>query len=128
MQYKKIELIKNNQKIISKLLEKGKAKEKYVDTITTGNSSFIAYNKENEIKICLGNIPPGEKIELKTYFFSHIITKDFSYQTTFPVKFPNFVMTEQESKENSIIIKDLNIMNMKIWKFMEKYLLILILK
>ena len=95
----KFEMIKNNQKIISKLLEKEKAKEKYVDTITQGNSSFLSYEEENEIKIYLGNIPPGEEVELKTFFFSPIISKDFSYQATFPIKFPNFVMTQQESKE-----------------------------
>ena len=64
----KFEMIKNNQKIISKLLEKEKAKEKYVDTITQGNSSFLSYEEENEIKIYLGNIPPGEDVELKTFF------------------------------------------------------------
>ena len=35
-------MIKNNQKIVSKLLEKEKAKEKYNDTITVGNLDIIS--------------------------------------------------------------------------------------
>ena len=95
----KFEMIKNNQKIVSKLLEKEKAKEKYVDAITMGNSGFLSYNDDNEVKTYLGNIPPGEEIELKTFFFSHIINRDLSYQATFPVIFPNFIMNDPNSKE-----------------------------
>ena len=51
----RFEMIKNNKKIVSKLLEKEKAKEKYNDTITTGNYGFISYNEGHENKICLGN-------------------------------------------------------------------------
>ena len=93
----KFEMIKNNQKIISKLLEKEKAKEKYNDTITTGNFGFISYNEENENKICLGNISPKEEIELKTFYFGHIITKDLSYQACFPVVFPNFIIGDPDN-------------------------------
>ena len=37
----RFELIKGNKKIISKLLEKEKAKEKYNDTISTGNTGLF---------------------------------------------------------------------------------------
>ena len=90
----KFEMIKNNQKVVSKLLEKERAEIKYNDTITTGYYSFISYTKKNETRICLGNIPAGEEVELKTYFFSHIMNKDLSYQAIFPVIFPNFVMID----------------------------------
>jgi hypothetical protein len=53
----RFEVIKKDQKIISQLLEKEKAKEKYNDTISTGNSSLISYNENNTTKICLGNLP-----------------------------------------------------------------------
>ena len=92
----KFEMIKNNQKIVSKLLEKEKAKEKYNDTITAGNFGFISYNEEQESIICLGNILPNEEIELKTFYFGHIITKDLSYQACFPVVFPKFVMGDPD--------------------------------
>ena len=44
----KFEMTKGDQKIISKLLEKEKAKEKYNDSIAKGDYGFISYNKENE--------------------------------------------------------------------------------
>ena len=96
----RFEMIKKGQKIISKLLEKEKAKEKYNDTIATGNSSLVSYHDNNETKICLGNISTGEEIELKTYYFGHIVCKDLSYQAKFPVKFPQFLLENIETGEN----------------------------
>ena len=96
----RFEMIKKGQKIISKLLEKEKAKEKYNDTIATGNSSLVSYHDNNETKICLGNISTGEEIELKTYYFGHIVCKDLSYQAKFPVKFPQFLLENIKTGEN----------------------------
>ena len=96
----RFEVIKNNQRIISKLLEKGKAEEKYNDTISTGNSSFLSYISYNLTKVCLGNISPGEEIELKTFFFGHVISKDISYQATFPVIFPDFILEDPKAKQS----------------------------
>ena len=96
----RFEVIKKDQKIISQLLEKEKAKEKYNDTISTGNSSLISYNENDTTKICLGNLPSGEEIELKTYFFGHIICKDLSYQAKFPVIFPSFLIQGSKSEGN----------------------------
>ena len=96
----KFEMIKNNKKIVSRLLEKEKAKEKYSDTITTGDSSFISYNQETETEICLGNVAPGDEIELKTYFFGHIKNKDLSYQARFPIIFPEFSLNDPNKGEN----------------------------
>ena len=93
----KFEMTMGNQKIISKLIEKSKAKEKYTDTISSGNSGLISYSSREETTICLGNIPPQEEVELKTYFFGHIISKDYSYQATFPVIFPGFILDDPKS-------------------------------
>ena len=95
----KFEMIKNNKKIVSKLLEKEKAKEKYSDTISTGDSSLISYNTNFDTKICLGNISSGEEVELKLYYFGHIINKDLSYQANFPIKFPYFILEDPKSKK-----------------------------
>ena len=95
----KFEMIMKNQKVISKLIEKEKAKEKYTDTIATGNYGFISYNSNEETTICLGNIPPYEEIKLKSYFFGHIISKDYSYQASFPTIFPGFILCDPEGKE-----------------------------
>ena len=108
----RFEMIKNNKKVVSKLLEKEKAKEKYNDTITTGNYGFISYNEEHENKICLGNIQPNEEIELTTFYFGHIINKDLSYQASFPVIFPNFIMGDPNSKEEQKNILKIK----KVWK------------
>ena len=65
----KFEMTLNNRKVISKILEKEKAKEKYNDSISTGNESLVSYINDDgkNIKICLGNIPPNQEVELKTY-------------------------------------------------------------
>ena len=63
----RFEMTLNNQKVISRILEKEKAKEKYNDSITTGNYSFVSFNDDNKnTTICLGNIPPFQEVELKT--------------------------------------------------------------
>ena len=95
----RFELIKENQKIISKILEKEKAKEKYSDTITQGDSGFVSYTLDDETKICLGNVSPNEEIELKTFYFGHITIKDLSLQAKFPVIFPKFVLEDPSFKE-----------------------------
>ena len=95
----RFEVIKKDEKIISKLLEKEKAKEKYTDSIASGNYSIVSFNSDNDTKICLGNLPSGEEIELKTYFFGHIISKDLSYQAKFPVIFPNFILENSKTGE-----------------------------
>ena len=98
----RFEVIKNGQKIISKILEKEKAKEKYNDTIATGNSSIVSYQEDNETKICLGNLDSNEEIELKTYFFGPILCKDLSYQAKFPVIFPNFLLENAKTGESIV--------------------------
>ena len=112
----RFELIKNNQKIISKILEKEKAKEKYSDTISTGNKGFLSYNLDDETKISIGNVSPNEEIEMKTFYFGHITVKDLSLQAKFPVIFPSFVLETPSLKKN---IKNIN---MKILQLKEKYI------
>ena len=58
------------------------------------------HNKENQEEICLGNLAPGEEIELKTNYFGHITNKDFSYQAIFPTIFPNFIIEGPNLKED----------------------------
>ena len=105
----RFELIKDNKKIISKILEKEKAKEKYCDTITKGDSAFLSYSLDDETKICLGNVSPNEEIELKTFYFGHITIKDLSLQAKFPVIFPKFVMEDPSFNERYIYYQYENI-------------------
>ena len=95
----RFEMTMKNQKVVSKLIENEKAKEKYTDTIASGNYGFFSYSSKEETTICLGNIPPNEEICLKTYFFGHVISKDYSYQASFPVIFPGFILSDSQNKE-----------------------------
>ena len=96
----KFEMTMRDQKVISKLIEKSKAEEKYTDAIATGKYGFLSYSSREETTICLGNIPPNEEITLKTYFFGHIISKDYSYQASFPVIFPGFILGDPNNVES----------------------------
>ena len=96
----KFEMTKRDQKVISKLIEKRKAKEKYTDSIASGNYGLLSYSSKEETTIFLGNIPPNEEITLKTYFFGHIISKDYSYQASFPVIFPGFILGDPNNNES----------------------------
>ena len=95
----RFEMTMKDKRVISKLLENGKAKEKYTDTIATGNYGFISHSSKTETTICLGNIPPNEEIVLKSYYFGHIMNKDYSYQASFPVIFPGFILNDPNNKE-----------------------------
>ena len=100
--------------IVSKILESEKAKEKYNDTIATGNAGLLSYNRDKETTICLGNIPSKKEIELKTYYFGNLICNDLSYQAIFPTIFPNFIIQDiknEKSPVNYNIVKQIVIGN-----------------
>ena len=95
----RFEMTMKNQKVVSKLIENEKAKEKYTDAIVEGNFGFLSYSSEEETTICLGNIPPNEEISLKTFFFGQVIPKDYSYQASFPVIFPGFILSDPKNED-----------------------------
>ena len=71
----RFEMTMNDKKVISKLIEKEKAKEKYTDTIASGNYGFVSFSSKQETSIFLGNIPPNEEITLKSYFLVTLLQK-----------------------------------------------------
>ena len=101
----KFEMTMKDKKVVSKLIENSKAKEKYTDAIASGNCGFLSYGSPEETIIFLGNIPPNEEITLKTFFFGHIISKDYSYQASFPVIFPGFIFGEKEDEMEKYVYK-----------------------
>ena len=101
----RFEMSLDNKKVVSRILEKEKAKEKYSDSITTGNYNFISYNEDNKSTVSLGNIPPNKEIELKTYYIGNLICNDLSYETTIPVIFPKFII---EDPKNEILPQNEN--------------------
>ena len=60
IQFSKFTVLMNDQTIISKVLEKEKAEEKYVDAIAKGNTGIISsYNDEKtNYSINIGNLNP----------------------------------------------------------------------
>ena len=94
----RFEMTLDKKKVVSKILEKEKAKNKYSDAIASGNMGLVSYEKNKEINVSLGNIPIGKTIEFKVFYFGKIIYMDCSYKASFPTIFPKFVINEQESK------------------------------
>ena len=56
-------------------------------------------NIQGEIEKAISEIT-GEEIELKTYFFGHIVFQDLSYQAKFPLIFPKFFLENPKNGEN----------------------------
>ena len=84
----RFEMTLDKKKVVSKILEKEKAKNKYSDAIASGNMGLVSYEKNKEINVCLGNIPIGKTIEFKVFYFGKIIYMDCSYKANFPTIFP----------------------------------------
>jgi len=95
----KFEMTLDKKKIISKIVEKEKGKEKYNDTISTGNYGFLSFNEDNKNTVCLGNIPSQKEIELKTYYIGNLVCNDWSYLATILVIFPQFIIEDPKNKK-----------------------------
>ena len=94
IQLNKFVVSKDNEKVISKVMDKEKAVEKYSDTIASGNTGIISeYKKEqNQLyyDVNIGNILPNEKIELISYFYQLISSDDMSYEYCLLQNLPAF--------------------------------------
>ena len=66
--------------VISKVMPKEKAKEKYNDSIASGNVVFYSSYEENQnsYSVNIGNIKPKQKIKLNTIFIQMIGTNDMN--------------------------------------------------
>ena len=88
----------NNKKIVSKVLSKEKANEKYSDAIAQGNTAIKTNYSESfkSYNINIGNLGPKESICLKTYYNQSISSYDMSYQYIIMKDFPSFVFENKE--------------------------------
>ena len=77
----KFQIKLNGKIILSKILNKEKAEQKYDDSIASGNSGFISRysNRGNSFEINIGNVLPNEKIELLTEYYQIITSEDLSF-------------------------------------------------
>ena len=103
VQFSKFTLEMNNKTVISKVIEKEKAKEKYSDAIASGNVGALSSEKDNFIKVNIGNIPSKSIAKLTSEFIQFINTEDMSYCYTCMKNFPNF--SDQKGKFQKIQIK-----------------------
>lgn len=71
-------------KIKSKVIKKSKAEEKYTDAIAQGNAAvFTELDKEGNIIVHMGNIPPKEKLIFISEFIQPMVPlKDYKYYLT----------------------------------------------
>ena len=103
------------KKIVSKIMPKEKAEEKYSDAIAKGNTGIKGQYSEDMKSYCvnIGNINSNEKITLKTIYNQPITSYDMSYEYIIMNNFPSFNYNskkEKEAKENTIeIIYNINI-------------------
>ena len=82
----------DEKNIISKVMSKEKAEEKYVDTIASGNVGFkSSYEDENKsYSVNIGNLAPKKQVKLQTNFIQMIDNKDLSYEFNIIENYPAF--------------------------------------
>ena len=108
---KKINLIKfevsiDDTTIISKILPKDKAEEKYNDAIASGDVGFISrYNNDcNSYSVNIGNIKPKQQVKLKSFFIEIVSSKDLSFAFNIMENYPVFYyQTFDKDSINKII-------------------------
>jgi len=97
----KFEITIKNKTIISKILSKEKAEEKYSDAIAQGNTAIISnYSKSfKSYNVNIGNLAPKESLCLKTIYNQPILSYDMSYQYIIMKDFPSFVIDNKDEDE-----------------------------
>ena len=104
---KEINLLKfvitmGEQIVVSKVLPKEVAKEKYENSIYSGDTGFISkYDEEmSNYEVNIGNIEAKQKIKLRTYFIQNIGSQDMSYEFVIMEKYPTFHYKELNQNKN----------------------------
>ena len=99
--------------MISKVMPKEKAEEKYNDSIASGNIGFYSSYQDDQksYSINVGNIKPNQKIILNTVFIQMIGTQDMSYEYDIMEKYPTFHYKElnKDKPRNKTINADIEI-------------------
>ena len=90
----------DNKIIVSKVMPKEKAEEKYNDSLASGNVGFFSrYHEDNETySVNIGNLQPKKSIELKSIFIQMIDSNDLSYEFEIMQSYPSFHYKEINNK------------------------------
>ena len=93
-----------NKTVISKVLAKEKAEEKYTDAISSGNTGFLSSFDESysNYTVNVGNVLPTEKVKLVSIFNQMITSEDMSYEFSFMEHYPCFVYEGQKVQSKKI--------------------------
>ena len=93
-----------NKTVISKVLVKEKAEEKYSDTISSGNTGFLSSFDESysNYTVNVGNVLPTEKVKLVSIFNQMITSEDMSYEFSFMEHYPCFVYKGQKVQSKKL--------------------------
>ena len=106
VQFSKFTLDINGKKVISKVIEKEKAKEKYNDALASGNTGAISSQKDDYIVVNIGNIAPKSIVKLETEFIQFLKSEDMSYCYSTIKKFPVIFTNKKTADEK---LKNLNV-------------------
>ena len=88
--------------IISKIMPKEKAEEKYSDSIASGNVGFISrYNDDyKSYSVNIGNLEPKKEVKLKSIFIEMIGSQDLSYEFNIMEDYPGFYFEDSEYEDD----------------------------
>ena len=109
VQFSKFTLEMNNKKVISKVLEREKAEEKYTDAIAKGNTGAISNIEDKYFEVAIGNIGAGEIVKLTSEFIQFLEYEDMYYCYTTIKNFPYFSNNVFETKNMYKIQAKINI-------------------
>ena len=97
IQLSKFVITIGDKTIISKVLPKEKAEEKYTDSIASGNTGFLSTMDESgkNYTIRVGKVLPQERVILKSVFNQMITSQDMSYEFVFLEHYPCFIYSDK---------------------------------
>ena len=110
--------------IISKVLPKEKAEEKYTDAIASGNTGILSTLDQSgkSYTINVGNILPKEKVTLKSIFNQMITSQDMSYEFVFLEHYPCFIYSDNVVQSKKISGKFILNTKSKITRLISPYM------
>ena len=101
IQFSKFTLEMNNKKVISKVIDKEKAEEKYNDAIASGNTGVLSSQEDKYIKVNIGNISAKSYIKLTTEFIQFLKSEDMSFCYMTMKNYPVITEGEDKNKKNN---------------------------
>ncbi len=101
IQLNKFVITIGDKTVISKILPKEKAKEKYDDSISSGKGGFLGNYSDDGLNydVLIGNISPNEKVILETSFLQLLTSNDMSYELSIMEHYPSFQYKEMNREK-----------------------------